>query len=169
MLAHYESRGTKIVHDADQYSTDLQKCLQQLSLARGSARSLQVIIFGGMSGRADQAFSLIHLLYTVACTKAPPGIADTFLITPSSLLFLLEEGHNRIEVPRASQLFTPNVGILPVGRPSMITTHGFEWDVIDWYTEFGGQVSTSNHIVSDMVEVYTTERVLFSMEWKPTV
>lgn len=168
VLAYYQSKGTKISHDADQYSTDLQKCLRQLSLARGSIESLQVAIFGGLSGRADQAFSLIHQLYAIVCTKSIPGIADAFLLTSESLIFLLEKGHNRIEIPGARRLFTPNVGILPVGRPSIITTHGLEWDVTDWPTEFGGQVSTSNHIVADKVEVITAERVIFTMEWNPT-
>ncbi|EEP81518.1 predicted protein [Uncinocarpus reesii 1704] len=57
-----------------------------------------------------------------------------------------------------------NVGIIPVGGPSVINTKGFEWDVHDWKTEFGGQVSTSNHIRADMVEVITTKPVLFTVE-----
>lgn len=168
VLDYYQSKGTQISHDADQYSTDLHKCLRQLGLARGSTKSLQVAIFGGLSGRADQAFSLIHQLYAIVCKDSIPGIADIFLLTRESLIFLLEKGHNRVEVPLARRLFTPNVGIIPVGRPSIITTHGLEWDVTDWLTEFGGQVSTSNHIVADKVEVVTTERVLFTMEWDPT-
>ncbi len=168
VLAYYQSKGTKISHDSDQYSTDLQKCLRHLSVSHDSNESLQVAIFGGLSGRADQAFSLIHQLYAIACTKPVLGIGDVFLITRESLIFLLEKGHNRIEIPGVPRLFTPNIGILPVGRPSVITTHGLEWDVTDWLTEFGGQVSTSNHIIADLVEVITTERVLFTMEWNPT-
>ena len=153
------------MRDEDKHSTDLQKCLHQLSLAYGKDDGLEVAIFGGLSGRADQAFSLIHQLYANVCTQALPGIVDLFLVTRESLVFLLEKGHNRIETPVAPGLFTQNVGIIPVGRPSIITTHGLEWDVTDWPTEFGGQMSTSNHIVAGMVEIFTTERVLFTMEW----
>lgn len=57
-----------------------------------------------------------------------------------------------------------NVGIIPVGGCSVISTKGLEWDIHDWKTEFGGQVSTSNHIRADAVEVRTTVPVLFTME-----
>ncbi|KMU80988.1 hypothetical protein DIZ76_015713 [Coccidioides immitis] len=57
-----------------------------------------------------------------------------------------------------------NVGIIPVGGPSVINTEGLEWDVHDWKTEFGGQFSTSNHIRADMVEIRTTAPVLFTVE-----
>ena len=154
--------------DKDEYSTDLHKCLYQLNLAYGDDKGFKVAIFGSLSGRADQAFSLIHQLFAIVNTQTLPGIADLFLITRESLIFLLEKGQNRIETPVAPAYFTPNVGIIPIGRPSIITTHGLQWDVTDWPTEFGGQLSTSNHVVSGIVEVITTERVLFTMEWAST-
>lgn len=57
-----------------------------------------------------------------------------------------------------------NVGIIPVGGCAVIDTKGLEWDVHDWKTEFGGQVSTSNHIRAESIEVKTTMPVLFTME-----
>ena len=79
-------------------------------------------------------------------------------------MFLLEKGQNKIHAPVGSAQFTENVGIIPIGRPSIITTHGLEWDVTDWSTEFGTQMSTSNHIKAEIVEVDTSERVLFTLE-----
>ena len=79
-------------------------------------------------------------------------------------MFLLEKGQNRIEAPVGPGRFTENVGIIPIGRPSIITTHGFEWNVKDWRTEFGYQMSTSNHIRAKTVEVEASERVLFTLE-----
>ncbi len=69
-----------------------------------------------------------------------------------------------IHTPLSEGLLTENVGIIPVGRPAVISTQGLEWDVTDWTTEIGGQVSTSNHIKRDVVVVHTTERVLFTVE-----
>lgn len=40
-------------------------------------------------------------------------------------------------------------------------------DVTDWLTEFGGQMSTSNHIKNDIIEVETSEQVLFTVELAP--
>ncbi|KAJ5577711.1 uncharacterized protein N7459_006675 [Penicillium hispanicum] len=60
--------------------------------------------------------------------------------------------------------FEENIGIIPLLGPASITTHGFEWDVQDWPTAIGGQLSTSNHIRADKVEVETSMPVLFTVE-----
>jgi thiamine pyrophosphokinase len=56
------------------------------------------------------------------------------------------------------------MGILPLYSPAVITTHGLEWDITDWDTRMGGQVSTSNHVVGDRVDVETDAVVLFTIE-----
>ncbi|KAJ5918659.1 hypothetical protein N7466_010651 [Penicillium verhagenii] len=64
----------------------------------------------------------------------------------------------------AEYFFEENVGIIPLSAPASITTQGFEWDVQDWHTEIGGQISTSNHIRAEKVEVTTSVPVLFTVE-----
>ena len=171
MEAHYRSQDVKIVKDPDQYSTDLTKCLKYTSdqvvetedECKSPRRRVDVAIFGSLGGRADQAFSQLHHLYT--CSRDVPSmIGDLYLITAESVMFLLEKGKNRFHAPLGPKHFTENVGIIPIGRPSIITTHGLEWDVTDWTTEFGTQMSTSNHIRAELVEVETSERVLFTLE-----
>lgn len=76
---------------------------------------------------------------------------------------------NVVEIKLSEGVFTPNIGILPVYGRSSITTKGLEWDVEDWKTEMGGMVSTSNHVFADEVHVWTTERVLFTVELKGDV
>lgn len=61
-------------------------------------------------------------------------------------------------------LFEENIGIIPLSAPASITTQGFEWDVENWHTEIGGQLSTSNHIRADVVSVETDVPVLFTVE-----
>ena len=61
-------------------------------------------------------------------------------------------------------MFAENVGIIPVLGPVVISTKGLEWDVKDWRTEVGGQISTSNHIKSDVVEIEASDPVLFTVE-----
>lgn len=169
---HYRSKGVKILKDPDQYSTDLTKCLKYISDQtiekedkHDSTREngIDVAIFGSLGGRADQAFSQLHHLYTHS-QDTPSIIGDLYLITAESVMFLLEKSKNRIHAPVGLDHFTENVGIIPIGRPSVITTHGLEWDVTNWSTEFGLQMSTSNHIRAEMVEVETSERVLFTLE-----
>ena len=129
---------------------------------------LDVAIFAGLGGRADQSFSLVNQLYLKPSSQSARGIGEFYILAAESMIFLLEGGENVILAPVGPGLFTPDTGIIPVGRPSVITTSGFEWDVTGWPTEFGGQVSTSNHIVSDSVVVETSERVLFTLEFDLT-
>ena len=90
-----------------------------------------------------------------------------YLFSGDSLTFLLKAGKHRINVrePGREDTFGKHVGILPVKEPSVISTKGLEWDVTDWETEFGGQVSTSNHVLPEtqVVEVSTTKDVLFTI------
>ena len=173
---YYKENGVIIAKDPDQYSTDFTKCLKHLtSVARpckkrkaDSSRlsavvSFDVAVIGGLGGRADQAFSQLHHLYAASdgvrnCYK------DIYLITPESIIFLLLKGLNIIRTPVASDLLGESIGIVPVGKPSIITARGLEWNVEDWPTEFGTQLSTSNHIKDSHVEVETSERVLFTVE-----
>lgn len=168
---HYRSQDVKIIKDPDQYSTDLTKCLKYIrdqiveteDEYESPRRGVDVAIFGSLGGRADQAFSQLHHLYT-SSQDFPSMIGDLYLITAESVMFLLEKGKNRIHAPVGPRHFTENVGVIPIGRPSKVTMHGFEWDVTDWRTEFGTQMSTSNHIRAEIVEVETSERVLFTLE-----
>lgn len=162
---HFEGAGVQIVEDKDQYATDLKKSLRHVKkLMTAAAAPFDVIIFGGLSGRADQAFSQLHHLYLANSDPElkPPGAV--YLITPESILFLLEPGLNVISTPVRQDMFTENVGIIPLGKPAVISTRGLEWDVTDWSTDFESQLSTSNHIKQDKVEVETSERVIVTME-----
>ena len=177
---YYEAKGVEIIKDPDQYSTDMAKSLRYIrersrlflgleetppSIPSGPQESrLDIAIFGGLDGRADQAFSQLHHLYAEANQEPTASVGDLYLITKESIIFLLEKGLNKIYAPVAPGFFAENVGIIPIGKPSIITTRGLEWDVTDWPTEFGTQISTSNHIKADVVEVETTERIIFTLE-----
>jgi thiamine pyrophosphokinase len=116
-----------------------------------------------------------------------------YLISEESITFILQPGPNTIHVPRTNRphtstasetdnpnakthrlpastvdeedhLLEENVGIIPLSGPARITTGGFQWDVEDWATEIGGQISTSNHIRAEVVHVNTNVPVLFTVE-----
>ena len=117
--------------------------------------------------------------------KVEPGAGgNLYLVSEESVTFVLQEGRNIIYTPATNRPDAPgsprqdstaadiepplkrkrDIGIIPLSAPASITTHGFEWDVEDWHTEIGGQVSTSNHIRADKVEVSTSAPVLFTVE-----
>jgi thiamine pyrophosphokinase len=155
---------TKTLEWIRERSVDFSGAFQGKHRPSTPDRRLNIAIFGGLGGRADQAFSQLHHLYKIAVEQPVEYAGDIYLITPESIMFLLEKGMNKIYAPVRPGFFTENVGIIPIGKPATITTHGLEWDVAIWHTEFGKDISTSNHIRKDVVEVETTERVLFTME-----
>lgn len=176
---YYESKGCQIVEDSSQDSTDVTKCLKQIesqneailstitqkqvNVSKGFYQShVDVVLLGGLGGRIDQAFSILHHLYK-------PSEENTlnyrlFLVSPQSIAFVLTKGYNHIIAPDGLFCSRASVGIIPIGRPAIISTRGFKWDVEDWPTEFGTQISTSNYAIEDFVDVITTERVLFTIE-----
>lgn len=163
---HYKAKGVPFAKDPDQYSTDFTKSLkwmrQQWDQRKGSNEDLDVIVMGGLGGRVDQGFSQIQHLYMVL--QQPELLRGAlYLLSEQSLSFVLAEGQNELHVNDVT--FTENVGIIPILGLSHITTSGLEWDVEDWPTQFGGQVSTSNHIKSDLVKIRVDDkRPLFTVE-----
>ena len=157
--------GVPVLKDPDQYSTDLTKCLKWLRTnathAQNQDGELDVIILGGLGGRVDQGFSTLHHLY-MAIVDQSLLRGEIYLLSEQSLSFVLENGKNTMKMNR--DIFGENIGIIPITGPATISTVGLEWDVQDWKTEFGGQVSTSNHVKSDLVGIQTDSRVLFTIE-----
>ncbi|KAL4927258.1 thiamine diphosphokinase [Aspergillus undulatus] len=146
-----------------------------------------ILILGGLGGRVDQAFSQIHHLYMVNQTQEHGSEkGNLYLISEESITFILSEGNNTIHVPRTNRppdpsqtkpqpsqqqekerneyLLEENIGIIPLSGPARITTSGFQWDVSNWETQIGGQISTSNHIRAETVSVQTNIPVLFTVE-----
>ncbi|KAL9123746.1 MAG: hypothetical protein Q9217_006853, partial [Psora testacea] len=166
VLLYYNERHAKVVEDHDQNSTDLMKSLNYIDaihLNGMAAKSKDIVIFGGMEGRADQALSQLHQLYlTASATDFRAG--SLYLITSTSVIFLLKRGLNRIHTPVGDRLFTKNAGIVPLAGPATLTTRGFEWNLNSEQLQFGKFISTSNHILKDVVEVDTNEPVMFTLE-----
>lgn len=59
--AYYADKGSKIVQDKDQDTTDLQKCIHLLQKLDSGLR--QVVVLGAFGGRIDHEFSHYHVLY----------------------------------------------------------------------------------------------------------
>ncbi|EPE10920.1 thiamine pyrophosphokinase [Ophiostoma piceae UAMH 11346] len=176
--------AAEIVHDDDQYSTDFTKAVKYV---RERYLGIDVVAIGGLGGRIDQGISQLHHLYLFdeprdiarGRYKVDWGQGDgsdpggrTYLLSPDSIAFLLRPGHHRIHVREkrgngepGEEVFAKHVGILPMQGPSVISTAGLEWDITDWPTEFGGQMSTSNHVLpeTEVVEVVTDRSVVFTI------
>lgn len=182
---NHNRHPTQIIHDPDQESTDFGKALNYIH-AHTHARPLDIVVLGGLGGRVDQGLSQLHHLYLY---QKDPAYAQgrLFLVSENSLTFLLKgSGDGGEEKKRLHRiyvreerggmenddveevLFDKYVGIIPIKEPSVITTKGLEWDVTNWETEFGGRMSTSNHVLpgTKVVEVETVKDVLFTIALK---
>lgn len=169
-------RVTDVIHDPDQESTDFTKAIRHVRAHQGPG-ALDVVCMGGLGGRVDQGLSQLHHLYMFQgsqgsevkdADKDSYGRGRMFLLSGESLTFLLRRGKHRIHAredddTESPAVFAKHVGIIPIREPATITTHGLEWDVTNWRTEFGGRMSTSNHVVSSIIEVETSTDVLFTI------
>ena len=112
--------------------------------------------------RGADGYRQIHMLHVAQ--QGPGQGRQIYLFSDENVTFLLVPGRNIIRTPQS--LLGPCCGIIPIGGPSTITTEGFEWNLTNTETKFGGMVSTSNHTVADVVKVDTTEPVVFTVEFR---
>ncbi|EXM23529.1 thiamine pyrophosphokinase, thiamine-binding domain [Fusarium oxysporum f. sp. vasinfectum] len=156
-----------VIHDADQESTDFAKAINWIR--KEYPEGIDIVALGGIGGRVDQGLSQLHHLYLF---QNDPDYATgrLFLLSGSSLTFLLKAGSHQIQVREEGEedVFGKHVGIIPLKEAANITTKGFEWDVENWHSEIGGKLSTSNHILpeSQVVSVTTDKGVLFTVALK---
>ncbi|CAN9181190.1 unnamed protein product [Alternaria alternata] len=161
---YYEARGVPVLRDRDQYSTDFGKCMQKISLRITSSAVRDVIVLGTLGGRVDQGLGLLNEMYREQTQHTDLRL---WLFSESSLSFVLRSGETLLRGIQESGTFTENVGFLPIYGPAVISTEGLEWDVKEWDTQMGGQVSTSNHVKANDVRVETDAPILFTIETAP--
>lgn len=181
-------RGCEIIYDADQYSTDLTKAVKYVKsfeipsggeltpsndkMKEAKRQKLKdgpkikdIVLIGGLGGRVDQGLSTLHHLY-IFQKESDYASGKMFLLSSEAITFVLKSGKHKIKVRERfpGMALGKHIGIIPLNEPSLITTEGLEWDVKDWPTEFGGQMSTSNHVKEDWVMLETTKDVLFTID-----
>jgi thiamine pyrophosphokinase len=159
---YWAGRGVEISHDPDQYSTDFGKAFKRVGTEKPN---VDIVVLGGLGGRVDQGMATMGHLYMF---QSDSGYASgrIFLLSSESITFVLKAGKHRIKIKESFPGIGlgKHIGIIPLKEPSIITTKGLEWDVENWETEFGGQMSTSNHVREDWLEIETTGDVLFTID-----
>ncbi|RKF72132.1 Thiamine pyrophosphokinase [Golovinomyces cichoracearum] len=161
--AHWEERKVSFIYDPDQNSTDFAKAVKYIRNC-DKKEPIDIVILSDLSGRVDQAMSILHHLYALQA-EIPYTSGRLYFLSNEAITFTLLSGKHSIRTCRSlsGDGLGKYVGIIPLRGPSMISTSGLEWDVHDWKTEFGGQMSTSNHVKSDLVSIQTTKDVLFTI------
>ncbi|GJJ76994.1 thiamine pyrophosphokinase [Entomortierella parvispora] len=178
---YYESKGVPAQRDTCEYSTDFMKCVQLVrardpspsttstptsipSAATEAAgqeqrqkENLGVVALGGTGGRFDQSMSSIHHLYILNRER------HACLVSDESIVVVLGPGKHGITCNL--EIEGPTCGIIPVGSSvAHLTTSGLKWDVENWKTSFGTQISTSNALVGSEVTIQTDAPVVWTTE-----
>lgn len=159
--AFYSSHGVEISQDHDQYSTDFGKAMHKISRETPSTMPRETLVLGTLAGRVDQGLGLLHEMIR---EENKDSNLRLWLFSETNLSVILRDGNNILQGLLSSNLFSENVGLLPIYGPAVISTSGLEWDVDEWDTQMGHQVSTSNHVKADQVQVDTTAPILFTIE-----
>lgn len=118
---------------------------------------------GGLSGRVDQGLATLNHLFIFQQESVPEN-GKVYLLSTEAITFVLGPGKHVISVKDVAGILGRNIGIIPKS-PCNITTSGLEWDVQDWRTEWGGQISTSNYVREELVEISTDGDVLFTIDY----
>lgn len=189
---YYSKNGTIVIKQLCQYSTDFMKSMKVALLhCHGSegrdaltkpiddvnglsaimleikpSSRISIFVAGGIGGRFDQLFHSINQLYTL--TSEYPGM-EMFFYTQTDVIFLLHKGLNHVKYSNVKSFFNadaiPCCGLLPYGQKVILNTTGLLFDVVDWESEVGAAVSTSNGVVGvDGFIVDTTENIVMTIE-----
>ena len=157
----------------------------QTRKTQGKCAELGTDVFDyNTSGAADQTRTTWKAVIIYAGAKYGQDIANELenrktLTIPKptysdeTLAVLVPAGKKvEIMVPFQDDLNTsiregPTCGLVPMGsKVDSITTSGLKWNLENSETEFGGLLSTSNHVVGDngMITVETTQPIFFTAE-----
>ncbi|RHZ79632.1 hypothetical protein Glove_143g46 [Diversispora epigaea] len=159
----YISRGTVVQQDPDQNTTDFMKCIdlirkKELESSEPSLK-YEIIALGAFGGRVDQAMSNIHYLYKLKDERR------IYLWSDQNMAFLLNKGKHQIQCDLNVE--GPNCGIIPIGiERAIVTTTGLEWNLANSPTSFGEMISTSNHLIDDVITIETDSPILWTVELK---
>lgn len=177
--AHYESKGVSVERNSCQESNDLDKSLS--SLIESGETFTRVIVYGAFGGRFDQEMGCIQALYKWSARFQYRMV----LFDDVTTAFLMPAGvRNEIRIPfygdmdssnsdnddnntQTQQLGEgPTCGLIPIGcKCDKIVTTGFKWDLDGTMPmEFGGLVSTSNHVSEEVVTVEASHALIFTAE-----
>ncbi|VEU39296.1 unnamed protein product [Pseudo-nitzschia multistriata] len=177
--AYYEGRDVSVEQDFCQDTNDLDKALQALVDADGNDSSSpssinRVVIYGAFGGRFDQEMASFAALYK----WAPLFDGQIYLYSDETFAFLVPakkecqillpfyDSHVLGDGEQPEMGEGPTCGLIPLGCPcESIITSGLKWDLDgSMPLEFGGLVSTSNHVMKPIVTVCASHPLVFTAE-----
>ena len=124
VLNFFKDKGVPVVHDHDQDTTDLEKCLKELTsnvifkFGHYSQIQQSVIVLGGLGGNFTQELSNLNALYLFRNIKI-------VVVSNDNAVFLLQPGHHVLHCRKHTK-----VGLIPLGKKvQKVTTKGLRWNL----------------------------------------
>ncbi|KAG0177320.1 cAMP-dependent protein kinase subunit [Apophysomyces sp. BC1034] len=141
--SYYESKGVPITKIAEQDSHDFMKCVYLLKEKESElGKTFDVVALPALGGRFDQTIASINMLYMMKDEIERRVI----LVSHENLTILLDKA--------------PLVG----SCLSELRVRSARKDYANHPTYFGGMVSTSNIIDSDVIEIDTDSPLVWTIE-----
>ncbi|CAO3627075.1 unnamed protein product [Cunninghamella blakesleeana] len=163
--SYYASKNVNIQRNSDQDSTDFMKCVDYIKEQEKKLNQVyDIVALPALGGRFDQTIASINLLYMAREWEDQRRMV---LVSDENLTILLNEGISHIHC--LQDIEGPTCGIMPIGSPAVMTTKGLKWNLENHKCYFGGMVSTSNAIDSDLIEIETDAPLVWTIELKPEI
>jgi len=148
--------GSLIIHDEDQDTTDLQKCLSLVweQEQKTNSKYRTILVAGGFGGSFSHEMANCHTLLEHV---------DRHIVLWSNLniAWLLKPGSHKIICKAGIKC-----GIIPLGsKCESITTTGLKWNLDNHPLNFGDLISTSNVTANDIVELSVSHAVLWTIDF----
>ncbi|GME82638.1 unnamed protein product [Ambrosiozyma monospora] len=129
-----------------------------------SPKHATVFVLGAIGGRFDQTISAITYVTKLSAEK--PQFQFILLNAEyMEFVLLLKKGRNFVHIKKNELFFDGaiatdrvtsdgtiklrNIGLLPLVNEVVLSTEGLKWDVKNWNSKVGGNVSSSNLVVGD--------------------
>ncbi|KAF8567706.1 hypothetical protein P879_02134 [Paragonimus westermani] len=164
-LEYYRSKNSvHVIETPDQIATDFTKCIRILNEFIQKEPKADVIVGAYISGgRSDHEFGLIKSLYEAHKMRSIP----VYLVSDYCVSLLLQEGQHTIHANTGFE--GKHVGLIPVGKPCMVTTRGLMWNLKDQLLSFDDLVSTSNALTDKIIHISCDNPLLMTMEYNPGI
>jgi len=180
-------------HDLDKSLMAVEKWIEESSLDKQSQsnnyndktstnKKRRAFIYGGFGGRLDQEMGVINALCVwgkkeafqhtnlavydeESCAFVVPKIplkSEIRIRYPDNCM----TNDNDMQQSRQSVGEGPTCGLIPImGRCDNVVTTGLKWNLDgNMPLEFGGLVSSSNHVTDEVVTIETSSPLLFTTE-----
>nr|XP_014089186.1 thiamin pyrophosphokinase 1 [Bactrocera oleae] len=156
---YFNSPDIKYQHTPDQNETDFTKAVRFLQPQLEANDIDKIIVFQDNTGRLDHIMANINTLH-----KLQSDILSIYLLSSSSLSWLLLPGKHKIVVPKELVDCQHWCALMPIGsKADKVTTRGLKWNLTQSTLEFGFMVSTSNTYASEEIYVDTESSLVWSM------